>query len=202
MSQPQEPFTRGINLINSEVEVFSGRLVDVLNPKATDIDIIDIAHSLSMQCRFNGHTSVFYSVGEHCALMMDWILATHKTPSLPHLALSILLHDATEAYLCDIPRPVKLYLPEYKKWEKNFENVISQKYGVLLGTPFIKQCDNRIVHNEREILLPNGKNNVWTIPGTPLEGLKIQAWSPSEAKYEFLTRYNEMTAAIAKAYPE
>lgn len=83
----------------------SGRKFDLNNPTADMVDPADIAHSLSMQCRFNGHTSSFYSVAQHCNLVADLVPAEDQ--------LAALLHDATEAYVGDMVRPLKEGMRDY-----------------------------------------------------------------------------------------
>jgi len=85
------------------------------------ICIEDIAHSLSMQCRFGGHLPRFYSVAEHSIRCMELAKQEDK--------LSALLHDASEAYLMDIPRPIKGLIPQYRKLEYNLMKVISEKFN-------------------------------------------------------------------------
>lgn len=80
-----------------------------MDPQPDEIDINDIAHALAMLCRFGGHCLRFYSVAEHSVLL------SHAVP--PEHALWALLHDATEGYLVDMPRPIKAFLPGYKEAE-------------------------------------------------------------------------------------
>src|SRR5690606_2723306 len=87
----------------------SGRKFDLANPTADMVDTADLAHSLSMQCRFNGHTSSFYSVAQHCLLVAELVPEEHK--------LAALLHDATEAYVGDLVRPLKESMRECARYE-------------------------------------------------------------------------------------
>jgi hypothetical protein len=89
------------------IQTFTGKQFWPLDPRPDEVYIEDIAHALGNICRFNGHCLRFYSVAEHC------FHVSHKV--VPGLALMGLLHDAAEAYVCDVVRPVKPYLKEYKK---------------------------------------------------------------------------------------
>src|ERR1051326_5301684 len=95
------------------IMTFSGRWINPLNPRPEDIDIVDIAHALSNQCRFTGHTRFFYSVAQHSCLVSDECANPHK--------LGGLLHDASEAYLSDIARPIKAQ-PGFGEVYKTCEN--------------------------------------------------------------------------------
>jgi 5'-deoxynucleotidase YfbR-like HD superfamily hydrolase len=106
-------------------------------------------------------------------------------------ALCGLLHDASEAYLSDIPRPLKPLLPEYKKWEENLEEVISLKYNVPFPLPTeVKEVDNRILKNEYELLMK--KTHEWVFYGEKLDDFDIYLWQPEEAKYHFLRRFMDL----------
>ncbi len=100
-----------------------------LEPVAEDIKIEDIAHSLSMLCRANGHYSSFYSVGAHCINCYEEAVARRETP---RVKLACLLHDATESYISDVTRPVKQYLKEYQNIEEKLGEAIYEKF---LGSP-------------------------------------------------------------------
>lgn len=104
------------------IRTYTGKYVNVFNPDPETICIEDIAHSLSMQCRFGGHLRRHYSVAEHCENVAA------NTPE-PQYKLASLLHDASEAYLLDIPSPIKAHLPDYKKIEDNLMQCIAKKFG-------------------------------------------------------------------------
>ncbi|MCI1958340.1 MAG: phosphohydrolase [Clostridia bacterium] len=109
----------------------------ILDPNPNDIDITDIAHSLSMMCRANGHFPSFYSVGQHCIDCANEAVARGLER---RIALLCLLHDASEAYLSDITRPVKKYLDNYIKIEKNIQDSIYIKFaGSVPNTDEMKQ---------------------------------------------------------------
>jgi hypothetical protein len=103
------------------IRTFTGIHMNAFEPTPEMIDIVDIAHGLSNQCRFAGHTKEFYSVAQH---------SIHVAELAPdNWKLQALLHDASEAYLCDIPRPIKKRLPDYLKIEENLMRVIGEKFG-------------------------------------------------------------------------
>lgn len=85
----------------------TGRQFRVLEPTAEAIDPLDIAHALAHTCRFNGHCQTFYSVAQHCCTMVAHLERAGADRDLKRWAL---LHDADEAYLPDVPRPVKPFL--------------------------------------------------------------------------------------------
>lgn len=164
---------------------YSGKQFFPFNPKLDQICIQDIAHALSMICRYTGHVKQFYSVAQHSCYVSDYC------PQ--ELKLYGLLHDATEAYLADINRPTKEFLPDYKKLEQDLELIIISKYlgmnsNLELSLPdYVKQLDMAILNNEREVLLPESKWD-WGIGNQKLD-LIITPWSPAEAEKEFLERF-------------
>ena len=111
------------------IRTFTGRYVDVFDPKEDMIDIVDIAHALSMQPRWGGHCQKFYSVAQHCLLVTQ--LTKDKT-KLRSILLDSLMHDASEAYLMDIPRPIKRSISEYHPIEKRLMEVIYKKFNIEL----------------------------------------------------------------------
>lgn len=98
-----------------------------LAPKEEDFNILDIAHALSLLTRANGHFPIFYSVGQHCIACCREALAHGMAP---RVSLACLLHDAAEAYLSDITKPVKQYLERYRTAE---EQLLSMIYNRFLG---------------------------------------------------------------------
>ena len=107
-------------------------------PEAEHLHIEDIAHALSLICRGNGHVKTFFSVGSHCINCAKEAAARGYSD---RLVLACLLHDASEAYLSDVPRPFKKHLPAYKDLEQNLLNVIYTKY---LGSPLTEEEERRI----------------------------------------------------------
>ncbi|MBQ8165936.1 MAG: phosphohydrolase [Lachnospiraceae bacterium] len=118
-------------------------------PVADDVYIEDIAHALSMLCRANGHYSTFYSIGAHCLNCYEEACARRETP---RVKMACLLHDACEAYISDITRPVKQYLEEYQAIEERLSNVIYERF---LGSPLteyekkmVKIIDDAMLYHE------------------------------------------------------
>jgi len=125
------------------MQTFTGRQFWPADPSPSDICIEDIAHALAHLCRYGGHVADFYSVAEHCCHMCE------KAP--PELKKWALLHDATEAYIVDMPRPVKRNLPGYSELEKRLEWAVAKRFALPLPMPAgVKELDNRILLDERK----------------------------------------------------
>lgn len=127
------------------METFTGRKFYPFDPKAEDIAMRDIAHALSMICRFNGHTKFHYSVAQHSVLVAQNVSKPMK--------LRALLHDAAEAYIGDMVRPMKKHanMRPFLWAEVSVETAISERFNLV--TPIcsseIKEVDNRILLDER-----------------------------------------------------
>ena len=109
----------------SRITTYTGKRIDPLNPEEECIDIRDIAHALSLICRGNGHIKFFYSVAQHSIACAEEAIARGCTWEV---ILGCLLHDASEAYLSDITRPVKECLPEYRRFEEQLQTLIFSKW--------------------------------------------------------------------------
>lgn len=133
----------------SAITTYTGTMVDPLNPKPDQIDSRDIAHALSMLCRANGHFKTFYSVGQHCVNCMQEAAARGYSRKVQ---LACLLHDASEAYLSDVTRPVKQELPQYLKIEKPLQEAIWNKYLPEPMTPEerkqVQEIDDAMLYHE------------------------------------------------------
>ncbi len=135
------------------LQTYSGKRVSVLNPQPEQIDINDIARGLSFQCRFNGQTTFFYSVAQH-SFMGSQLASKYSLDKT--LAKRFLLHDATEAYVGDLIRPVKRALPEFKTIEKRFKKAIALKFGIPEeDDEEVHYLDNLMLAWEKKYLLPN-----------------------------------------------
>ena len=168
------------------IQTFSGRAFHYEDPQPEDIHIEDIAHALGKQCRFGGHTNRFYSVAEHSVLVS-------RQFADPELRLIGLLHDATEAYMLDLPKPLKNLLPAYSEYEGRLWRVIAKKFGLATEIPAaIHEVDVRMLITEREqlfrALLPWPKY----ADVKPYEGLRLQCWLPGAAQIDFSCEYHEI----------
>lgn len=133
------------------MQTWSGIQFSILHPTEDMINIEDIAHSLSNICRYNGHCNRFYSVAEHSILLAEYAFSLEKNPQM---ALETLLHDATEAYYCDLPRPFKYNLPLYREFEIKLEKIISTKFGISYPMPYwLKELDTRMLKTEKDQLM-------------------------------------------------
>ncbi len=170
----------------SYIETYSGRAFFPHKPRVEDISIIDIAHHLSNQCRYSGATAWHYSTAQHCCLLTDYV---EKRGGTPLDCLQMLIHDAPEAYLVDIPRPVKQFMPEYREWDKRINDVIRSWLGIgdIPIPSWQDELDSRIIVDERAQLMSDSGND-WGHNIEPL-CIAISPWLPSTAEQEFLLRY-------------
>lgn len=123
-------------------------------PEKDKLHIKDIAHALSMICRGNGHVKTFFSVGQHC---INCALEAAARGYSQRVILACLLHDASEAYMSDVPKPFKKYIADYNTMEDNLLNVIYEKYlGSALSSEeqaLVKQIDTAFLYYDLLYLL-------------------------------------------------
>lgn len=174
----------------SFIRTFTGQHIDYLNVKAEQINIEDIAVSLSNICRFAGHLPEFYSVAQHSVLCSQIVPA--------EFALEALLHDATEAYCQDIPAPLKRLLPDYREIEGKLDIVIRGKFNLPAGMSVpVKYADLIMLATERRDLeIDDG--SIWPILEgiSPSEEIIINPMKPGQAYGMFLKRFYELTAGV------
>ncbi len=127
------------------IQTYTGKKFYPLDPRPEDVCIEDIAHALSLICRYNGHSRVFYSVAEHSYRMS--LAEIRGNPKW------FLMHDAAEAFLSDVPRPIKPMLPEFAQIEKSILKVIGEKFN--LG-----EFDEAEILNADLIMLATEKRDV------------------------------------------
>ncbi|HOO79334.1 MAG TPA: phosphohydrolase [Lachnospiraceae bacterium] len=113
--------------MSNYMKTYTGRKVNPLEPKANDICLDDIAHALSLICRGNGQTTHFYSVAMHCINCQKEAKARNYSI---RVQLGCLLHDASEAYLSDVIRPVKQHLPKYSEIEEMFFGAVFEHFNL------------------------------------------------------------------------
>lgn len=151
----------------------SGLYINVFDTNPESITIEDIAHALSMIPRFGGHLNRFYSVCQHSIMCCNLAMG-HGF----EYALAGLLHDGSEAYLLDMPTPIKNRLPDYKSTEYRLMEVIAIKYGFEFPlNPIIKKVDAQALEIEWDNLVDN-------------DNLEFVCMTSAEAKEEFLRLFH------------
>ena len=167
----------------STITTYTGRCFDPTEAVAEDICIRDIAHALSLMCRANGHFPHFYSVAQHC---VNCVKEAKARGYAKRVQLGCLLHDASEAYLSDVTRPVKEWLPYYREVERRLQNLIDEQWLSPLPTDaereLIAAVDDALLYYEFK----------------EISGREIQAVSPP--KHGDLTFAWEDFATVEKAY--
>jgi hypothetical protein len=163
----------------------SGIMFDIMETTPDMVKIDDIAHALSMNNRFTGHTKFPYPVSQHSRL------GSYLVP--PKYALRFLLHDGSEAYLGDMNRPLKHFTPagvEYRKVEAVVQAVIYKKFGLVGEDPeVIHKIDNQMLYAEKaQIMAPTEWKNIWSTDRTPAD-VKIIETSFRVNKAFFLDRF-------------
>lgn len=150
----------------------SGLYVNVFDTDPETLTIEDIAHALSMIPRFGGHLNRFYSVAQHSVLCFNLAIEYGF-----EYGLAALLHDASEAYLLDMPTPIKNGLPDYKKVEDRLMRVIAEKFGFEYPlNSILKKVDGNALYIEWENLVEN-------------DVLEFECLSHAEAKADFIKAF-------------
>ena len=196
------------------LQTFTGKLVDIENPTPEMVDIQDIAHALSMTCRFGGHCRDFYSVAEHAMLVADEGLRMASREIVPpteaeyvRLDLILLLHDAAEAYTGDLTTPVKhsldafagkaypqSYLTPTGELERRWLSAIGSAFGLGEAlnddNPIVKEADSRALAIE-VVNLFHPVQEAWWADGRkrPTTETAIRCHPPAEARRMFLNRF-------------
>lgn len=169
------------------IATYTGRRIFPLDPRREDIDTNDIIHALSHLCRFAGHCNQFYSVAQHCVLVSQVCDQVD--------ALWGLLHDASEAYLVDVPSPLKR-CPEfapYRAAEARLMAVICDRYGLNRDEPpSVKLADQRMLATEaRDLTMTEGRG--WVTEAEPYD-FHIKPWTPEYARVRYISRFHELTS--------
>ena len=177
------------------IETYTGAAFYPLAPKVEDVTIIDIAHHLAHQNRYSGATEFFYSTAQHCCLLTDYVRKECKGTPLD--CLQILMHDCAEAYLVDVPRPIKQHMPEFRQWDLAITMCVRSWLGIG-DVPIPKwqdELDSRIIMDERaQVLSDSGLE--WKMDGVEPLGIPISWWSPITAEQQFLMRYASHSYAL------
>ena len=178
------------------LQTVSGRWVNPFDPDPEQLDPGDIARALANQCRFGGHSRAFYSVAQHSVIVSRLV---EERGGDAEDVFAALMHDASEAYLGDMPHPLKHRSPlgaAFKEAERHLEAAIRARFGIRADVPEIKRADRALLATERRAFSAES----WHCP--ELEGvepldLELEAWSPDRAAEVFAARFAELAARRA-----
>lgn len=173
------------------ITTIGGKKFDPTSPELEDIDVEDIAHSLSLICRANGHFREFFSVARHCINCAREAEARGYTA---RMRLLCLLHDATEAYIGDMTRPLKRQLPDYCACEERLYADILAALGIPAPTAeetvLVKEIDDCMLYHEFQTF--NGDILFEKAPAIHVE-IEHSERPFLETKAEYLALYHELT---------
>lgn len=169
------------------IQTYTQRQFWPLDPRPEDVALEDIAHALALTCRFGGHCNTFYSVAQHSVFVSELVRVSESLVGL--------LHDAPEAYLGDIVRPLKISLPDFNAIEEGVKKAVFQHFGIGdYDGGELKRADNVALFTEFRDLM--GKPpEIWKdaaqyFPLLPEQ--KIVALGPEEGERLFLERYEQL----------
>lgn len=178
---------------------YSGGMVNLSDLKPEDVKLMDIAHSLSNACRYNGHCSRFYSVAEHSVRLARYAMLNLKTEDNYHIEMAkyLLMHDATETYVGDMIFHLKDRIPAFGTFEDSIAEVIHIRFDLPDMdndmTAHAKHLDRAVCFDEMYILF--GRIDPWfyenQVEPLGLEKLLLSpddrfGWTPEQAKEKFL----------------
>jgi hypothetical protein len=196
------------------LDTLSGLRLDLDNPRPDQVNVLDIAGGLAKVCRFGAQATGFYSVAQHALLVCQLV---EEELGRPDLAAWALHHDSAEAYVCDLPRPLKLKLRQdeessaYDRLSDALDRAIAERFGVCPPAKgsddktIIDTADDLAILIEATILLPNGtagietKTEVSRQQRASLHRLG-ELLSPAEAEKTFLAAHARLLAPV-KALP-
>ena len=158
-------------------------------PEDSVITIVDIAHALSMLCRFNGHTHGFYSVAEHSVLGS----LLPEVEADPDLAREFLMHDAAEAFVGDMTSPLGGLCPDYKAIKRRVENHVASVFGLRMPlSAAVHDVDMRMLRMEQAEIMRD-PNKAWpVVRDYRPAAISPRFWSPERARSHFLRRAAEL----------
>jgi 5'-nucleotidase len=176
------------------LQTVSGRWVNPFDPDPAQFDIGDIARALGNLCRFGGHSRAFYSVAQHSVIVADLV---ERRGGDAEDVFAALMHDASEAYLGDMPHPLKHRSPlgaAFRAAEEHLERALREHFAIRADVPEIKRADRALLATERRTF--SAESWHWPeLEGVEALDLELTPWSPADAERAFAARYAELDAA-------
>jgi hypothetical protein len=170
--------------VGPSIMLQSGAWFDFAAPHSSPFKIEDIAHGLANICRYSGQCNRFYSVAEHSLLVSETAVG---------FELEALMHDAAEAFLGDITRPLKQMLPDYKRIESEVERAIFSRFGIQIPLPReVKQADLRVLAAEQRQIMPAGTDGWLRGQDIVPASVVVRHLPPEEAKRAWLERFEAL----------
>lgn len=179
----------------SWITTYSGLRFDPLSPRPEAVSGLDIAHALSNLCRFNGHCLSFYSVAQHSVLVAGLLEGEEARIGL--------LHDATEVYVADVPRPIKPHLANYDAIEESVWKAVAARFALSVAMPpSVRHADLRLLATERrDLMIDDGREWPMLAGIDPLPET-IEPWSPAEAKRRFIEAFERLFGVAVDSQSE
>jgi len=177
----------------SWILTYSGTRFELIMPTGAMVKPQDIAHALARLCRFNGHTREHYSVAQHSLLVAELVPAEHK--------LQALLHDATEAYVGDMTRPLKQLMPEFQYAERRVWLAICEAFHIEPELhPSIHHADMLALGMERRDLMPAHPEPWECLAGLELPAQTITPWPAEKARYAYFQQLMELLTTTHRTH--
>lgn len=186
------------------IETLSGSMFDFDTPRAEDVTVQDIAIALGNTCRFGGHVTQYYSVAEHAVMVYRLV---RDAGCRPELCLAALHHDSHEAYLGDVPTPLKrklkALLPDvWEDLEASIDWAVAKAVGVLPGAfhhEAVKAADSLALSYEAAVLKPSGKaqrHGAWVqVDAADVPDWAVVGYTPAVAGHRFACFHREAVRA-------
>jgi uncharacterized protein len=175
------------------LQTVSGKRVNPLDPDPEQLDIEDIARALGNLCRFGGHCRSFYSVAQHSVIVSELV---QERGGDTEDVFAALMHDAAEAYLGDMPHPLKhrsALGAAFRQAEEHLEEAIRARFGIRADVPEVKRADRALLATERRAF--SAERWHWPeLDGVEALDLELTAWPPEQATKAFLERYAQLEA--------
>jgi hypothetical protein len=177
----------------ASIGTFTGIEFFPFHPNQYDINIRDIAHALSNICRYTGHVNKFWSVAAHSVEVSHRVWRQTKDAKI---ALTGLMHDASEAYLVDVPRPLKPFFPDYNRNEARLEKVIAKAFDLVYPYPqVVHDVDREMLYDEVANFFSPGSFTRERLNVTEAyPAIRLESFPPEQGEQEFLARFQWLRA--------